>query len=206
MYGDVNPSGRLVYTIARNISDYDQQPDIVVSSEQYPQINYTEGVSVDYRGFEKRGVEPLFWFGHGLSYSNFTYQNLSVELHPGLEQAVQMPLQYVGDAPGGDARLYDAAIKVTFEVQNTGPFAGTEIPQLYLELPPVAQNSAKVLRGFTNIHIQNGHTQQVSLYLTRKEISYFSVEQNTWVTPNGEFRVFVGASAKDMRLEGSFSL
>jgi beta-glucosidase len=205
LYGDVNPSGRLPYTIARNISDY-AQPNIVETPYAAPQINYTEGISVDYRGFEKNGITPRYWFGHGLSYSNFTYSDILISLQSTLNASIQTPLQYVGSAPGGDPALYDVAVVVRLNVTNTGPFDGTEIVQLYLLPPPEAENPTKILRGFDNVLVRDGETQEVWLYLTRKDISYWNVVEQTWVTPRGNFEVYVGASVSDIRLTGNFTL
>lgn len=205
LYGKTNPSGRLVYTIAKNISDYDQ-PYIVKEPQPYPQINYTEGVSVDYRGFEKRNKTPRFWFGHGLSYSNFSYGDLEVNKQADLDNAVKTPLKYVADASGGDSRMYDVAVVVSMSIHNTGPYDGMEIAQLYLQLPDEAENPTKILRGFENVYVRDGETKKVYIYLTRKDISYWSTVQQTWVTPHGKFGVYVGASSKDIRLKGDFSI
>lgn len=194
-----------MYTIAKNLSDY-AQPTIVTTPQPYPQINYTEGISTDYRGFEKRGVEPRFWFGHGLSYSNFTYSGLNITEHGGLHNALKKPLEYVGNAPGGDMALYETAIIVQLSIKNEGPYDGTEIVQLYLEMPEEAGNPTKVLRGFVSIPIRDGETQVRKIYLTRKDISYWSVGQQTWVTPKGTFKVHVGASSADIRINGTFTL
>ena len=205
LYGAVNPSGRLVYSIARNISDY-AQADVISEPHTYPQINYTEGVSVDYRGFERSGKSPRFWFGHGLSYSNFTYSNLVVNKNAGLESDIQTPINYVADAPGGDSRLFDVAIVAEFSIYNDGPYDGTEIPQLYLQMPEEAENPTKVLRGFENVQVRDGEAQEVRLYLTRKDISYWSVVKQTWVVPKGTFTVHIGASSNDIRLKAGFTI
>ena len=205
LYGDINPSGRLPYTIARNASDY-AQPNIVETPFASPQINYTEGVSVDYRGFEKNGITPRYWFGHGLSYSNFSYSDLDIAPQYSLQTAVQTPLEYVGSAPGGDPALYEVAVVVRLNITNAGPFDGVEIPQLYLLLPAEAENPTKILRGFESVLVRDGETQEVWLYLTRKDISYWSVVEQTWLTPRGVFQVSVGASVNDIRLTGSFSV
>jgi beta-glucosidase len=139
----VKPSGRLVYTIAKNLKDY-AQPDIVTDPQPYPQVNYTEGVSVDYRGFEKNGIKPRFAFGHGLSYSAFTYTSLEVSKHGGLAAALETPIEYVGNAPGGDMALYDVAIIAEVTIRNEGPYDGTEISQL---LSRNAQASGKFNQG-----------------------------------------------------------
>lgn len=203
LYGAVNPSGRLVYTIARDDSDY-AQPDIIKSPQPYPQLNYSEGVSVDYRGFEKSNKTPRYWFGHGLSYSNFTYSNLEIRAHNGLSKSLRQSINYVADAPGGDSRLYDVAIVVEFQLRNEGPWDGAEVAQLYLQMPPKAGNPTKILRGFENVQVRDGETQSVELFLTRKDISYWDIVEQTWVMASGRFAVFVGASSNDIRLKGEF--
>ncbi|KFZ02168.1 hypothetical protein V500_00406 [Pseudogymnoascus sp. VKM F-4518 (FW-2643)] len=205
LYGNVNPSGRLAYSIARNDSDY-AQPTIVTEPQPYPQINYTEGISVDYRGFEKSGIEPRFWFGHGLSYSNFTYTDVKVSKQSSLDRSVKIPIQYVGNAPGGDVALYEIAVVATVTVKNEGPYDGTEIVQLYLQLPKEAENPSKILRGFESIPIRDGETQTRKIYLTRKDISYWSVIKQTWVTAPGDYVVHVGASSNDIRQTVSFTI
>lgn len=201
----MNPSGRLVYTIAKTLSNY-AQPDIITDPQPYPQINYTEGISVDYRGFEKHRIEPRFWFGHGLSYSRFAYNGLEVTKHGGLDAALKKPIEYVGNAPGGDMALYDVAVIVQVTIRNEGPYDGTEIAQLYLEMPKQAGNPTKILRGFLSIPIRDGETQSRKIYLTRKDISYWDVVQQTWITPSGSFNVHVGASPADIRVNSTFSI
>ena len=205
LYGNVNPSGRLVYTIARNDTNY-AQPDIVTTPQPYPQINYTEGISVDYRGFEKNNATPRFWFGHGLSYSKFTYSNLQITKLASLADAINVPINYVADAPGGDTALFDVAVIATVEITNVGPFDGTDIPQLYLQMPAEAENPTKVLRGFDSVRMRNGEMKTVYFYLTRKDISYWNVVRQTWVTPTGSYNVSVGASASDIRVQAGFEL
>ena len=93
---------------------------------------------------------------------------------------------------------------VQFEVYNEGPYHGSEIPQLYLQMPPAAGNPAKVLRGFANIALRTDETKTVHIYLTRKDISYWNVVDQTWAVASGNYRVLVGASSKDIRLDGTF--
>lgn len=102
--------------------------------------------------------------------------------------------------------MFDVAIVAHLEVTNEGPYDGTEIVQLYLQMPAEAENPTKVLRGFEAVKIRDEETQPVKIYLTRKDISYWSVLQQTWITPNGTFTVYVGASVNDVRLHGTFSL
>jgi len=131
----------------------------------------------DYRGFEKNNITPRYWFGYGLSYSNFTYSSLSIKKQASLSAAIQVPIQYVANAPGGDTALFDVAVVAHLEVTNEGPYDGTEIVQLYLRMPAEAENPIKILRGFDAVKIRDEETQPVNIYLTRKDISYWSVLQ-----------------------------
>ena len=98
------------------------------------------------------------------------------------------------------------AVVTKFEILNEGPFDGTEIAQLYLQMPEEAENPTKILRGFESVKVRDGEVQTVDIYLTRKDISYWDVLRQTWTTPRGEFEVFVGASAADIRLNSTFVL
>lgn len=205
LYGDVNPSGRLVYTIAKDVADY-VQAEVISEPQPHPQLNYTEGVLVDYRRFEALGVEPRFWFGHGLSYSEFSYGEPEVKTAPGLAAAVETPIEYVADAPGGDTKMYDLVVYVMVNITNLGPFDGTEVVQLYVEMPEEAGNIVKILRGFEVVKIRDGETLPVAIQMTRKDISYWSVVKNTWITPRGLFTIKVGASSKDIRAVATFEI
>jgi hypothetical protein len=92
----------------------------------------------------RNGIKPRFAFGHGLSYSEFTYTSLEVSKHGGLAAALETPIEYVGNAPGGDMALYDVAIIAEVTIRNEGPYDGTEISQL---LSRNAQASGKSNQG-----------------------------------------------------------
>ena len=204
LYGVVNPSGRLPYTIARRTSDY-PQPDIVTCPQPHPQIDYYEGVLVDYRWFRLNLYQPRFCFGHGLSYSTFAYTDLDIASHHSLRTGIASPIDYVADAPGGDSALFELAYVVSLTVMNEGPFDGTEVVQLYLSMPAEAENPTLVLRGFDAVRVRVGESQRINLYMTRKDVSYWDVVQQTWVTPRKSiFDVYVGASVEDIRLTGHF--
>jgi beta-glucosidase len=123
-----------------------------------------------------------------------------------LAKSLGTPINYVADAPGGDSALYEVAVTARLDVTNDGPYDGTEIVQLYLLMPAEAENPTKILRGFDNVLIRDGETQSLTIYLTRKDISYWDVVRQTWTTANGTYIIFVGASSSDIRLQGTFSL
>ncbi|KAF8908321.1 glycoside hydrolase family 3 protein [Mucidula mucida] len=177
LWGAVNPSGRLPFSIAHNEADYGTS--IVYNSDGFPTITYEEGLFIDYRYMDQQGITPQFEFGYGLSYTTFSYSALST-------------------TASGTSRT------ISFTVTNTGTFDGTEIAQLYLGFPASAGEPAKVLRGFEEVILGIGKSSQVSMTLTQEEMSIWDVPSQSWTIPTGTFTVYVGASIKDIRLTGSF--
>ncbi|KAG8812312.1 hypothetical protein FRC17_002082, partial [Serendipita sp. 399] len=195
LYGDVNPSGRLPFTIAKQRSDY--AADVLYQSDAAtPQIDYSEGLLIDYRWFDKKGIEPRFAFGFGLSYTSFDYKGLAI-----------WPYALKGGArPSTDPALYKNIATVTFILCNKGNFAGTEIPQLYLEFPKSSNSPPQVLRGFDSIYLKKGETLIVKFDLTRYDLSTWDVSSQRWVIPQGTFGVSVGPNSRDKRLHGTLAL
>ncbi|KAH8116098.1 beta-glucosidase [Phellopilus nigrolimitatus] len=210
LYGDVNPSGRLPYTIAKNTSDYPAQPVPGGGGNTILQIPYTENLLIDYRHFDALGIDPRFEFGFGLSYTTFAYSSLSVQEVSGSASPTLVANWKKGDpSPNGDGSsaalwLHEPAFEVTFNVQNTGDVAGVEIPQLYVNHPASAGEPPSILRGFTDINLQPGETQAVTLSLSRYDLSVWDVVTQSWRRPVGTIKFFVGASSRDVRLKGSF--
>ncbi|KAK0499589.1 glycoside hydrolase family 3 protein [Armillaria luteobubalina] len=177
IWGEVNPSGRLPFSIASDESAYGTE--IVYNSLGFPTITYDEKLFLDYRYMDKQGITPQFEFGFGLSFTTFTYSSLSI-------------------SSSGSSKV------ISFNIANTGAFDGTEIPQMYLGLPDSAGEPQKVLRGFDEVVLAVGQTSTVSMTISQKEMSIWDVPSQSWVKPSGTFTVYVGASIKDIRLTGSF--
>ncbi|KAI9466578.1 beta-glucosidase [Lactarius psammicola] len=202
LYGAVNPSGRLPYTIAKSPSDY---PTTI---ETGGTINYAEGLFIDYRHFDAANIAPRYEFGFGLSYTEFKYDKLSiiqniVEKDPDTQRqanwAAGQPL--VGASVA--AWMHRPAFNVTFQVENTGTVAGTEIPQVYLHFPVNAGEPPSVLRGFMDIELQPGEAQSVTICLSRYDLSIWDVVSQSWVRAMGTYSLSVGASSRDFRLNGN---
>ncbi|GJP92096.1 beta-d-glucoside glucohydrolase D [Aspergillus niger] len=195
LYGDVNPSGRLIHTIAKNESDYN------VKICYTAQCNFTEGVYLDYRYFDAHNVTPRYPFGHGLSYTTFSYSDLNIEKpstlskYPTGEKAV-----------GGNSDLWDIVGNVSVKVANTGSLDGAEVPQLYLGFPTAAQQPVRQLRGFERVEIASGKQSQVTFQLRRRDISYWDVPAQQWLVASGDYKVYVGASSRDLKLNGTFTV
>ncbi|KAJ6596344.1 glycoside hydrolase family 3 protein [Mycena vulgaris] len=181
LYGAVNPSGRLPFSIDEDEASYGTT--IVYNSLGFPVVNYTEQLLIDYRYMDAQGITPHYEFGFGLSYTTFAYSALSVT------------------ATGAGST---SKVVVTFTVANTGAFAGTEIPQLYLAYPASAGEPKRVLRGFEEVILAVGASAKVTMNISAREISTWNVVTQAWVRPAGTFTVTVGASIKDVRLAGTF--
>jgi beta-glucosidase len=198
LFGDVNPSGKLPVTFGIRPEDYPTN-----TQERYPGVNeivdYSEGIFVGYRHFDQQGIEPLFAFGHGLSYTSFDYRNLSLRIkQASREQTV---------SGNGSTRPSSLNIEVDVEIQNVGPRKGAEVVQLYLHAPgEAAPMPPKQLRGFQKVFLEPGQTERVSFHLDQRALSYWDTDTHDWVVQNGTYHIMVGSSSRDIRLRDSFSI
>lgn len=177
LFGDTDPSGRLPVTFGRRLDDYPAS-----SEERYPGVGleaeYDEGVFVGYRHFDAEDIEPQFAFGHGLSYTDFTYADVTVESDGEPGATVKVDVENVGDRPGRDVvQVY------------LGP---ADAP---LDRPP------KALAGFEAVELDAGETTTVSLDIDARAFAYYDVEESAWVAPDGEYTVLVGQSSRDVVAE-----
>ncbi|KAH7882461.1 glycoside hydrolase family 3 protein [Phlebopus sp. FC_14] len=211
LYGNYNPSGRLPYTIAKDPADYPTQVIYNGSNNEIVQIDYSEGLFIDYRHFDAANIQPRFEFGFGLSYTTFNYSDLRVETIPSQDNAQQDLItawengQASPIAEGSSTALWlhEPAFKITFNVSNTGSCSGTEIPQLYIHHPSDAGEPPSVLKGFTNVQIDSGKTRSASITLSRHDVSIWDVVAQGWLKPRGQITFSVGASSRAFRLQGA---
>jgi beta-glucosidase len=183
--GEANPSGKLPVTFGVSRSDFPAtQPD------EFPGIrgiaNYREGIYVGYRWFDKMETEPLFPFGHGLSYTTFE---------------IEQPKLSARSIKMGDT------IEVTVSVKNTGKRPGAEVVQLYLADPEASvPRPPRELKGFRKVFLQPGESKKVTLELTQRDLSFWDQESDRWKAEPGTFHVLVGASSRDLPGSASFEL
>ncbi len=187
IFGDTNPSGRLPCTFPRRLED--TAPHASGLARHYPgedgTVHYDEGLFVGYRWNDAKGVEPLFPFGFGLSYTTFELSGLSV-------------------AAGGEA---GAVATVECTVANIGARAGAEVVQLYVEpVAPAVERPVRELKAFAKVALEAGERRTVRLTLGARAFSYYSPERRAWVADAGEYRLVVGRSSRDLPLRGSFRL
>jgi beta-glucosidase len=184
LLGRVSPSGKLPITYLRKWED---SPAYGNFPGENGILKYEEGIFVGYRHFDARGIAPLFSFGHGLSYTEFSYSNLK------LVRAKQ--------SEGG-------GMSVSFDLQNTGSVASAEVAQIYVgeENPPVTR-PVRELKGFAKSFLKPGETRHYSITLDKTAFAYFDVASMSWrMTDNGIYTVSVGSSSRDLRLNARLLL
>lgn len=187
LWGAVNPSGRLPYTIGKKRSDY-PSPILLNSNMKVPQIMYSENLEIDYRHFDARHIKPRFEYGFGLSYTTFKYSNLAIDTH-------HITLG-----------LYDNLATVRFRVANTGLISGHEVAQLYVSFPAAAGEPPKVLRGFERVFIEVKKDINVAIPLRKKDLSIWDVKSQNWILPSGVFKIMVGSSSRKIHLTQAITL
>lgn len=226
LYGDVSPSGRMPYTVAKKAPDYGNLLSACQTDDSSsPQCDFTEGVNIDYRHFLAQNTTPRYEFGYGLTYSSFNYSQLQININTTATDS-----NPTGDAPvytngttqnannsaivvGGLASLFASAGSISASITNTGPVTAAEVAQLYLQIPTgnvTASNSSivntRALRGFQKVMLAPNETAQVEFPLRRKDVMRWDTVKQAWVVPGGEFGIWVGKSVLDVPLVSSFTL
>ncbi|MEU4227024.1 glycoside hydrolase family 3 C-terminal domain-containing protein [Nonomuraea sp. NPDC026600] len=179
LFGIVNPSGRITETVPVRLED---APSFTNFPGERMHVRYGEGILVGYRWYDARSIDVTFPFGHGLSYTTFAHESLVLEVD--------------GDTVSG---------RVT--VRNTGERAGREIVQLYASRDDSAVVRApQWLVGFGAIDLAPGQSGEVVIAVPKREFEYWDEELQRWIVEDGEYRIAVGASSRDIRLSGVIEL
>ena len=184
LFGEFNPSGRLPISMERRWED-NATHDSYYPKSGSEKVEYTEGVFVGYRHFDKSTVRPLFPFGYGLSYTSFAYKNLTI-------------------SPSSTS---DQQVSVAFDVTNTGTRAGADVAEVYVgdHHAPVPR-PVKELKGFAKVSLNPGETKNITVKLDRRAFSYYDVKSHTWTVAPGDFDLFVARSAADIELTGTVAV
>jgi beta-glucosidase len=184
LFGGINPSGKLPCTFPKQLAD---SPTEALGT--YPGKNgvehYDEGLLVGYRWFDAKNIEPLFPFGFGLSYTNFTYSNLQLT---------------------GQHGLHDHELLVQCDITNTGSRAGSEVVQVYVsQSHPTLPRPPKELKGFARVTLQPGETRQISIPLDATAFAYYDPDRSAWIAEKDDFTISVASSSRDIRLSAPWS-
>jgi beta-glucosidase len=196
LFGDVSPSGRLPITFDRRWED---NP---VHDSYYPEagtnrVVYKEGVFVGYRGYERSGIQPLFPFGYGLSYTTFRYANLAIRRINGGTAL----------AESGSDRASDPQYEVSWDVTNTGSCEAADVSEVYVgEDHPVVPRPARELKGFARVDLRPGQTRRAKVTLDSRAFSYYAAAAHEWQVDPGTYTVSIGSSVDQIAIKSSLSL
>ncbi|KAK7746558.1 hypothetical protein SLS62_009355 [Diatrype stigma] len=193
LFGTVNPSGKLVYTIARNESDYDAGTQV---QETELELEFSEGNYIDYKYFDRYNVTPRYEFGYGLSYTTFVYGN---EMQAQKNNSLRAGYATGALAVGGREDLWDAVATVTATVTNTGSVAGSEVAQLYVGFPAAADEPVRQLRGFQKVPLEPGQSQTITFELRRRDLSIWDTAAQNWKVEAGDYTFHVAASSRNLK-------
>ncbi|BGP29379.1 hypothetical protein JCM10296v2_001118 [Rhodotorula toruloides] len=206
LFGDVSPSGKLPFTLAKKVSDYPvNKYDGPIKSN--PVAKFSEGVFLDYKHFEQKGIKPLYPYGFGMTYTSFSLSDFSISRTPKHRKAAVREtnerLFVEGKAVSG---LYDVAYTARVKVHNTGKVAGAEVPQLYLTFPSSTPRKmpAHSLRGFDKVHLKPGHSATVTFELRNKDLAVWEGKRQGWTIPKGTYKVSVGTDSSTLPLSKTF--
>ncbi|RGP78933.1 beta-glucosidase g [Fusarium longipes] len=210
--GDVNPSGKLPYTIAKKEDDYNTGITNITGTQAEDasawQSDFEEGLFIDYRHFDNKELEPLYEFGFGLSYTTFSLSSV-LAVSSAKTIAARAPASNATIALGGHPSLWETVAQCSVEVSNTGRVAGATVVQLYVSLPQKnipAGSPLQVLRGFEKLHLEPGESKKISFSLKRRDLSYWDVSAQDWVVPKGDIKLSAGFSSRDLKASTSVVL
>ncbi len=190
LMGDVNPSGKLPFTFPARLEDvpaHSLGQYSAVRSKDVTTVQYNEGIFVGYRWTDRqKKIQPLFSFGHGLSYTTFEYGKPVVDKRE---------------------MKADEQLTVTVPVKNTGSCEGKEVVQLYIrDKKSSVERPVKELKGFCKVSLKPGEEKEVSFTIDRSALSYFDAGSHQWMAEPGAFEAIVAASATDIRGRVEFKL
>jgi len=185
LFGDVNPSGKLPFTFPVKLSDSPAHQEGMTFPTRGKNF-YQEGIFVGYRWFEEKDIKPLFAFGHGLSYTTFSY----------------------GDAKIDKSSLSgNGSVTVTVRVTNAGDREGAEVVQLYIaDKESSLPRPKKELKGFEKVNLAPGASADVKFTITADALKFYDPETAGWKAEKGDFEALIGSASDDIRTAVSFSL
>lgn len=175
LFGEANPSGKLSETWMKKCAD-------IPFGDQFGKhiiVPYRESIYVGYRYFDKATDKIRYPFGHGLSYTSFTYSDLKI-VHT------------------------NGRVSVNLTVTNTGSVNGAEVVQVYAgkNNNTAVFKAEKELKAFTKVYLEAGESKTVILTFAEEDLAYYNISTQSWIVENGTYPILVGASSRDIRLNG----
>ena len=184
LFGDANPCGKLAETFPIKLED---NPSYLNFPGNGKDVNYAEGIFVGYRYYDKKNMEVLFPFGHGLSYTKFEYSDL------------KLSAKKITD---------EETLEVSVNVKNVGRREGKEIVQIYVapKSPFRETRAQKELKAFAKVSLKPGESKTLKMTLAKRAFAMWSAALQDWFVPSGEYEILAAASSRDIRLCKSVSV
>jgi beta-glucosidase len=192
LFGNANPSARLPISFAKTDADLPEPTvpgidpktnkaveDMSTRKDRSFDAIYSEGLAVGYKWYEVKHREPLFAFGHGLSYTTFQYSGLKVN---------------------------QAAHTAEFQLKNVGKLAGAEVAQLYVTLPASSEEPFQRLAAWKRVQLAPGESRTITLPLNPAYLSIFDVAADQWKLLPGEYKLAIGGASDDVPIKGRVTL
>ncbi len=178
LFGESNPSGKLAETFPVKLED---NPSYLNFPGEQGEVHYREGIYVGYRYYDKKKMDVLFPFGHGLSYTSFSYSDIAISK---------------------DAFDEGEAVEVSFTITNTGGRDGAEAAQLYIGAKESkVQRPVRELKGFEKVHLAPGESKAVTFRIDKQSLAYYETRLDDWFAESGVYTVEIGSSSRDIRLK-----
>ena len=175
IFGKVNPSGKLPTTFPKKIED---TPAFGCYPGENSQMDYEEKLLVGHRWYEKKNIKPLFPFGFGLSYTDFSFSNLEIIKNDNYN------------------------IECKFEIKNAGMMDGSEVAQCYVSFSNLTKDEPlKTLQSFKKVFIKKGNTMELKLALNKRSFSYWDIQEKNWIVRPGTYTISIGSSSEQIRLK-----
>lgn len=184
LFGDVNPSGKLPESFPKALEDCPAHK--IGEFGKTNKVTYKEGIFVGYRYYNTEGTDLRYCFGHGLSYTQFSYSNMKADVREDKD---------------------DATVIISLNIKNTGSMDGTEAVQLYVHsLRPSTKRPEHELKGFEKVYLKAGEERRLSITLDKEAFGYYDTSCKCFRVEPGEYEIQAASSSRDIRLTGTINL
>jgi beta-glucosidase len=180
IFGDVNPSGKLPVTFPKVLED---SPAHILGEFHGTNgiVNYNDDIFVGYRYHQTFNVKPQFAFGHGLSYTSFSYIDAKIKVK---KEKLQ--------------------IKIT--IKNTGKIAGAEVVQVYVKKPGTVKLPDEELKSFEKVFLKSGESKKLVLEINKDDLRYYDEDTKAWILGKGNVKIMIGSASDDIKVNKEIEL
>jgi len=184
--GKVNPSGKLATTFPAKYEDVPSSKNFPGTPANKPeQVIYEEGIYVGYRYYDSFNVKPMYEFGYGLSYTDFSISNLKL-----------------------NSAIFNGMITANATIKNTGKVAGKQVVQIYISAPAkTIDKPTQELKAFGKTRLlQPGESQVLTFTLRAADLASYHTDSSEWIADAGKYELKAGTSSRDIKQTAIFSV